>query len=69
MCLAQMQAKDTMTSNKVALTGHALKLYQKAQGAIVLDAIEDLDQGHGALVLNAKNARRVLDLFLKGTIE
>lgn len=41
----------------------------KEQGAIVLDAIEDPDQGHGALVLNAKNARRVLDLFLKDTIE
>lgn len=35
----------------------------KEQGAIVLDAIEDPDQGHGALVLNAKNAQRVLDLF------
>lgn len=41
----------------------------KKQGAIVLDAIEDPDQGHGALVLNAKNARRVLDLFFKDTIE
>lgn len=35
----------------------------REQGAIVLDAIEDPDQGHGALVLNAKNARRALDLF------
>jgi len=40
----------------------------KEQGAIVLDAIEDPDQGHGALVLNAKNARRVLDLFLKDSL-
>lgn len=37
----------------------------KEQGAIVLDSIEDPNYGHGALVLNPKNARRVLDLFLK----
>lgn len=36
----------------------------KEQGAIVLAAIEDPEQGHGALVRNAENARRVLDLFL-----
>ena len=41
----------------------------KEQGAIVIDTIEDLDQGHGALVLNAKNAQRVLDLFFMDTIE
>jgi hypothetical protein len=36
----------------------------KEQGAIVLDAIEDPDQGHGALLLNANNARRVLNRLL-----
>ncbi|MBI3986838.1 MAG: hypothetical protein HY343_07965 [Lentisphaerae bacterium] len=41
----------------------------KEQGAIVLDAIEDPDQGHGALVLNAKNAQRVMDLFFMDTIK
>jgi len=41
----------------------------KEQGAIVLDAIEDPDQGHGALMINAKNARRTLDLFFKNTVE
>ena len=34
------------------------------QGANVIEAIEDPDKGHGALMLNAKNARHVLDLFL-----
>lgn len=33
----------------------------KAQGATVVDAIEDRRFGHGALVLNARNARRCLD--------
>jgi len=37
----------------------------KEQGAIVLDAIEDPEEGHGALVRNPKNAQRVLNLFLK----
>jgi hypothetical protein len=37
----------------------------KKQGALIVEAIEDPDQGHGALMLNAKNARRVLDLFCK----
>lgn len=37
----------------------------KDQGAAVVESIEDPDQGHGALHLNPKNARRVLDLFLK----
>jgi hypothetical protein len=36
----------------------------KEQGATVVATIEDPDEGHGALQLNAKNARRVLDLFL-----
>lgn len=36
----------------------------KEQGAIVLESIEDPDSGHGAFVLNPKNAKRVLDLFL-----
>lgn len=36
----------------------------KEQGATVLESIEDPDQGHGALQLNPKNARHVLDLFL-----
>ena len=35
----------------------------REQGAIVLDVIEDPDQGHGALMLNARNARGALDLF------
>jgi hypothetical protein len=35
------------------------------QGAIVVESIEDPDYGHGALMRNPKNARRVLDLFLK----
>lgn len=41
----------------------------KEQGALVLDTIEDADEGHGALVLNAKNAQHVLDLFFMDTIE
>ena len=41
----------------------------KEQGALVLDNIEDVDEGHGALVLNAKNAQRVLDLFFMDTIK
>jgi hypothetical protein len=40
----------------------------KKQGAIVLEAIEDPDHGHGALVRNPKNAQRVLDLFVMDTI-
>lgn len=36
----------------------------KEQGATVAETIEDPDEGHGALQRNAKNARRVLDLFL-----
>lgn len=36
----------------------------KEQGATVLLSIEDPAQGHGALVLNAANAKQVLDLFL-----
>jgi hypothetical protein len=41
----------------------------KEQGAIVIEAVEDPDQGHGALVRNPENARRVLDLFVKDTIK
>lgn len=36
----------------------------REQGAIVIETIEDPDEGHGALLRNAKNARRVLDSFL-----
>lgn len=36
----------------------------REQGATVVDKIEDPDEGHGALQRNAKNASRVLDLFL-----
>ncbi|MBI5595648.1 MAG: hypothetical protein HY928_06100 [Elusimicrobia bacterium] len=36
----------------------------RGQGAVVLEAIEDPDQGHGALQRNPKNAERLLDLFL-----
>ena len=41
----------------------------KEQGVLVLATIEDLNEGHGALMRNAKNAQRVLDLFLKDAIE
>lgn len=34
------------------------------QGANVIDSIEDPNEGHGALLRNEKNARRVLDLFM-----
>ncbi|MBI3771968.1 MAG: hypothetical protein HY272_04630 [Gammaproteobacteria bacterium] len=37
------------------------------QGATVIERIEDPAQGHGALQLNAANARHVLDVFLKQT--
>jgi len=43
-------------------------LWLKKQGAIVLEAIEDPEEGHGALVRNPENARRVLDLFVEDTI-
>lgn len=36
----------------------------REQGATVIESIEDPNEGHGALMLNAKNARHVLDLFL-----
>jgi len=36
----------------------------KEQGAVVVEAIEDPGEGHGALQRNGKNARHVLDLFL-----
>ena len=35
----------------------------KEQGAVVIESIEDPDEGHGALMRNPKNARRVLDSF------
>ena len=35
----------------------------REQGAVVVDAIEDARAGHGALVTNGANARRVLDVF------
>jgi hypothetical protein len=35
----------------------------KEQGAIVLDAIEDPQSGHGALQLNPRNAERLLERF------
>jgi hypothetical protein len=38
----------------------------KEQGATVEFSIEDPNLAHGALVLNPANAKRVLDLFLKG---
>ena len=36
----------------------------KLLAAIAVDTIEGPDEGYGALQRNAKNARRVLDLFL-----
>ncbi|MBI5331449.1 MAG: hypothetical protein HZB71_12650 [Betaproteobacteria bacterium] len=36
----------------------------REQGAVVVESIEDAQGGHGALVTNAANARRVLDRFL-----
>lgn len=38
----------------------------KEQGAIVVEAIEDPQAGHGVLLRNAQNTRKVLDLFLNG---
>jgi len=35
----------------------------KEQGAILLDAIEDPQSGHGALQLNPRNAERLLEFF------
>jgi hypothetical protein len=35
----------------------------KEQGAILLDAIEDPQSGHGALQLNPRNAERLLKWF------
>ncbi|MBI5632406.1 MAG: hypothetical protein HZA15_02885 [Nitrospirae bacterium] len=37
----------------------------KEQGATVIETIEDPHEGHGAMMRNAKNTQRVLDLFLK----
>ena len=36
----------------------------KEQGATVIETIEDPNEGHGALMRNEKNTRRVLELFL-----
>lgn len=36
----------------------------ETQGGTVIDSIEDWAYGHGALLLNGTNARKVLDLFL-----
>lgn len=37
----------------------------KEQGAVVIASIEDEKSGHGALMTNPKNAKQVLDVFLK----
>ena len=37
----------------------------ETQGAIVVELIEDSQEGHGALHRSAANSRRLLDLFLK----
>jgi hypothetical protein len=53
-------------SHAVVRSGRrAAAAWLREQGAEVVDAIEDPDYGHGALHLNARNARRVLDLFLR----
>ena len=41
----------------------------KEQGAVVLHAVEDPEEGHGALVRNPANARRVLDLFFEDSMK
>ena len=41
-------------------------VWLKEQGATVELSIEDPNLGHGALVLNPANAKRLLDLFLAG---
>jgi hypothetical protein len=38
----------------------------EAQGATVIERIEDPREGHGALQRNAANARHALDIFIKG---
>ena len=43
------------------------KKWLESQGAIVVKAIEDPKFGHGALVLNAGDARQVVDLFFQLT--
>ncbi len=40
-------------------------VWLKEQGATVIDSIEDPNEGHGALMRNENNIRRVLGLFLK----
>lgn len=40
-----------------------------AQGAVVVERIEDPSQGHGALQLDRANARHLVDLFLKESVE
>lgn len=39
----------------------------KEQGATVVESIEDQTAGHGALVVNPRNAKRALDLFFKSS--
>ncbi|MDO8282984.1 MAG: hypothetical protein Q7U10_10260 [Thermodesulfovibrionia bacterium] len=38
-------------------------IWLQEQGATVIERIEDPNEGHGALMLNSRNARHVLDLF------
>jgi hypothetical protein len=55
-------AKDSERDGIAAMRRTAAWL--KEQGATVEFSIEDPNLGHGALVLNPANAKRVLDLFL-----
>ena len=44
-------------------------VWLKEQGALLIEAIEDTNQGHVALVRNPENARRVLELFIQDRIK
>jgi hypothetical protein len=55
-------AKDSERDGIAAMRRTATWL--KERGATVEFSIEDPNLGHGALVLNPANAKRVLDLFL-----
>lgn len=55
-------AKDSERDGLVGMRNSAKWL--REQGANVLYEIEDPDYGHGALMLNPANAKRVLDTFL-----
>lgn len=57
-------AKDSERDGIAAMRRTAAWL--KEQGANVEFSIEDPNLGHGALVLNPANAKRLLDLFLAG---